>query len=169
MKPYEYEFRVFLLTFCYIMVSGYNTGKFTGTATRRFILIALCLDGYMLFVQHFLRSCVVCVKQIFLSLDYGSCVVQCASKIYPWRQHGHLTSDLNNDTMFNGVKSLSKISFRIMVRFLSLMTLMNILKTLSNTFLNGSVLYKAILISMQELDDYCLEPVCQNFCQQLGS
>ena len=62
--------------------------------------------------------------------------------------------------MFNGVKSLSKISFRIMVRFLSLMTLMNILKTLSNTFLNGSVLYKAILISMQELDDYCLEPVC---------
>ena len=62
--------------------------------------------------------------------------------------------------MFNGVKSLSKISFRIMVRFLSLMTLMNVLKTLSNTFLNGSVLYKAILISMQELDDYCLEPVC---------
>jgi len=40
------------------------------------------------------------------------------------------------------------------------MTLMNVLKTLSNTFLNGSVLYKAILISMQELDDYCLEHVC---------
>ena len=62
--------------------------------------------------------------------------------------------------MFNGVKSLSKISFRIMVRFLSLMTLMNVLKTPSNIILNGSVVYKTILISMQELDDYCLEPVC---------
>ncbi|CAN6207991.1 unnamed protein product, partial [Urochloa humidicola] len=41
MKPYEYGFRVFLLTFCYVMVSGYTTGKFTDTATSRFILIAI--------------------------------------------------------------------------------------------------------------------------------
>ncbi|KAL5208437.1 hypothetical protein ABZP36_032872 [Zizania latifolia] len=41
MKPYEYGLRVFLLTFCYVTVSGYNTGRFTATAVSRFILIAI--------------------------------------------------------------------------------------------------------------------------------
>ncbi|XP_062217818.1 aluminum-activated malate transporter 9-like [Phragmites australis] len=41
MKPYEYGLRVFLLTFCYITVSGYSTGKFTATAISRFVLIAI--------------------------------------------------------------------------------------------------------------------------------
>ncbi|KAJ1280870.1 hypothetical protein BS78_04G265300 [Paspalum vaginatum] len=41
MKPYEYGLRVFLLTFCYVTVSGYNTGKFTATAISRFVLIAI--------------------------------------------------------------------------------------------------------------------------------
>uniref|UniRef100_A0A453RDZ9 Aluminum-activated malate transporter 9 n=1 Tax=Aegilops tauschii subsp. strangulata TaxID=200361 RepID=A0A453RDZ9_AEGTS len=41
MKPYEYGFRVFLLTFGYVMVSGYSTGKFTDTAVNRFVFIAL--------------------------------------------------------------------------------------------------------------------------------
>ncbi|CAM0913423.1 unnamed protein product [Alopecurus aequalis] len=41
MRPYEYGFRVSLLTFGYVMVSGYNTGDFTNTAVSRFIFIAI--------------------------------------------------------------------------------------------------------------------------------
>ncbi|KAL7612950.1 hypothetical protein Lser_V15G05228 [Lactuca serriola] len=41
LKAYEYGFRVFTLTYCYIMASGYRTNEFMGTAVDRFLLIAL--------------------------------------------------------------------------------------------------------------------------------
>ncbi|CAF2114759.1 unnamed protein product [Brassica napus] len=41
MKPYEYGFRAFLLTYCYVIVSGYRTGEFMETAVSRILMIAL--------------------------------------------------------------------------------------------------------------------------------
>ncbi|XP_020220635.1 aluminum-activated malate transporter 9 [Cajanus cajan] len=40
-KNYEYGFRVFLITYCFITVSGYQTGEFFDTTINRFFLIAL--------------------------------------------------------------------------------------------------------------------------------
>lgn len=40
LKPYEYGFRVFLITYVFITVSGYQTGEFFDTTISRFFLIA---------------------------------------------------------------------------------------------------------------------------------
>ncbi|CAM0913909.1 unnamed protein product [Alopecurus aequalis] len=41
MLPYDYGFRVFLLTFYIVMVAGYNTGSSIDTAVSRSILVAI--------------------------------------------------------------------------------------------------------------------------------
>ncbi|GAU33218.1 hypothetical protein TSUD_144790 [Trifolium subterraneum] len=41
MRAYEYGFRMFTITYCYVIVSGYQTGEFMQTATDRFLLIAI--------------------------------------------------------------------------------------------------------------------------------
>ncbi|KAI4347175.1 hypothetical protein L6164_008010 [Bauhinia variegata] len=41
MKAYEYGFRVVLITYCFITVSGYRTREFVQTAVNRFLLIVL--------------------------------------------------------------------------------------------------------------------------------
>lgn len=41
MKPYEYGFRVFILTYCILMAAGNRTGKYTEAVVTRLVLIAM--------------------------------------------------------------------------------------------------------------------------------
>ena len=41
MKPYEYGFRVFVLTYCILMVAGHRNGLYTEAVLSRLVLIAL--------------------------------------------------------------------------------------------------------------------------------